>query len=168
LTAWGRRLVRHRRHRRSRAVGCQCGYGACQVDARAGNIALSAAPCQQTNLDTPQSGATADYSIVVRLRTLSVLYLFKGGRPWQPWLARLGVTAKLRSQRSTWLRLYESELFCGYGVEHPRRKKSGQSPVLESLLNDCVACLRFWRAECHMVVADETEVSDRTARRTRG
>jgi hypothetical protein len=49
-----------------------------------------------------------------------------------------------------WLRLCESELLCDYGVEHPRRKKSGQSPVLETLLNDCVACLRFCRAECHM------------------
>ena len=48
------------------------------------------------------------------------------------------------------LRFYESELLCENGVEHPRRKKSGQSPVLETLLNDCVACLRFCGAECHV------------------
>src|ERR1700691_4200611 len=35
-----------------------------------------------------------------------------------------------------------------FGVEHPRRKKSGQSPVLETLRNDRVAFLRFRRAEC--------------------
>jgi hypothetical protein len=39
---------------------------------------------------------------------------------------------------------------CELGVEHPRRKKSGQSPVLETLWNDRVACLRFRRAERHM------------------
>jgi hypothetical protein len=52
------------------------------------------------------------------------------------------------SQRSTWLRLYKSELLCDHSVEHPRRKKPGQSPVLEALLNDCIACLRFCCAEC--------------------
>src|ERR1700683_3209314 len=50
----------------------------------------------------------------------------------------------------TWLRLYESELLCDHRVEHPRRKESGQSPVLETLLNDCVACLRLCGAECHV------------------
>jgi hypothetical protein len=30
------------------------------------------------------------------------------------------------------------------------RKKSGQSPVLETLRNDRVACLRFRRAECQV------------------
>jgi hypothetical protein len=49
-----------------------------------------------------------------------------------------------------WLRLCESEQLCELGVEHPRRKKSGQSPVLETLRNDRVACLRFRRAECHV------------------
>ena len=46
------------------------------------------------------------------------------------------------------IRLCESEQLCELGVEHPRRKKSGQSPVLETLWNDRVACLRFRRAEC--------------------
>src|ERR1700682_3802414 len=50
---------------------------------------------------------------------------------------------KVRTRRSNWLRLYESELLCDHSVEHPRRKKSGQSPVLEVLLNDCVACTRW-------------------------
>src|SRR5580704_12680337 len=49
-----------------------------------------------------------------------------------------------------WLRLFESHLLCDRGVEHPHRKKSGQSPVLETLRNDRVACLRFRRAECHV------------------
>ena len=49
-----------------------------------------------------------------------------------------------------WLRLCESERLCETGVEHPHRKKSGQSPVLETLRNDRVACLRFRRAECHV------------------
>src|ERR1700678_2773278 len=49
-----------------------------------------------------------------------------------------------------WLRLYESELLSDHGVEHSRRKKPGQSPVLETLLDDCVACLRFCRAECQV------------------
>jgi hypothetical protein len=37
------------------------------------------------------------------------------------------------------LRLCESEQLCELGVEHPRRKESGQSPVLETLRNDRVA-----------------------------
>src|ERR1700719_3972388 len=45
------------------------------------------------------------------------------------------------------LSLCEFHLLCERGVEHPRRKKSGQSPVLETLRNDRVACLRFRRAE---------------------
>ena len=49
-----------------------------------------------------------------------------------------------------WLRLCDPHLLCEIGVEHPRRKKSGQSPVLETLRNDCVACFRFRRAECHV------------------
>ena len=49
-----------------------------------------------------------------------------------------------------WLRLCESERLCETGVEHPHRKKSGQSPVLETLRNDRVACLRFRRAERHV------------------
>ena len=49
-----------------------------------------------------------------------------------------------------WLRLCESEQLCELGVEHPHRKKSGQSPVLETLRNDRVACLRLRRAECHV------------------
>src|ERR1700691_1215569 len=48
------------------------------------------------------------------------------------------------------LRLCHSEQLCELGVEHPRRKESGQSPVLETLRNYSVACLRFRRAECHM------------------
>src|ERR1700687_446012 len=49
-----------------------------------------------------------------------------------------------------WLVLFESHLLCELGVEHPRRKKSGESPVLETLRNDRVACLRLRRAECQM------------------
>src|ERR1700686_5184603 len=49
-----------------------------------------------------------------------------------------------------WLRLFESHLLCDKVVEHPHRKESEQSPVLETLRNDRVACLRFCRAECHM------------------
>ena len=48
------------------------------------------------------------------------------------------------------LQLCEFHLLCECGVEHPRRKKSGQSPVLETLRNDRVACLRFRRAECYV------------------
>jgi hypothetical protein len=49
-----------------------------------------------------------------------------------------------------WLRLCESERLCELGVEHPRRKKSGQSPVLEPLRNDRIACLRFRRVRERM------------------
>src|ERR1700689_3032237 len=53
-----------------------------------------------------------------------------------------------RSSMRGRLRLCEFHLLCEIGVKHPRRKKSGQSPVLETLRNDRVACLRFRRAEC--------------------
>src|ERR1700683_426759 len=59
-------------------------------------------------------------------------------------------------RRRNRLRLRESELLCKNGVEHSRRKESGQSPVLESLLNDCVACLRLCRAQCHVDGLAET------------
>src|ERR1700693_4895642 len=49
-----------------------------------------------------------------------------------------------------WLRLFESHLLCDKVVEHPHGKESEQSPVLETLRNDRVACLRFCRAECQM------------------
>jgi hypothetical protein len=54
--------------------------------------------------------------------------------------------------RFSWrgLRLYESELLCDHGVEHPRGKKPGQSPILETLLDDGVAGFRFGRAECQV------------------
>src|ERR1700722_17091394 len=48
------------------------------------------------------------------------------------------------------LRLFESHLLCDKVVEHPHREESEQSPVLETLRNDRVACLRFCRAECQM------------------
>src|SRR5271170_7815631 len=60
---------------------------------------------------------------------------------------RSGLAASFRL--SGWLRLRESEQLRELGVEHPRRKKSGQSPVLEALRNDRIACLRFRRGECH-------------------
>src|SRR6202050_2102201 len=63
---------------------------------------------------------------------------------------RLRSTPRRDRVLSNRLRFCESELLCENGVEHPRRKKSGQSPVLESLLNDCVACFRFCRAERHV------------------
>src|ERR1700678_3578622 len=49
-----------------------------------------------------------------------------------------------------WLRLCESHLLCDKVVEHPHRKESEESPILKTLRNDRVACLRFRRAECHM------------------
>src|ERR1700677_1442126 len=49
-----------------------------------------------------------------------------------------------------WLRLSESHLLCDKVVEHPHRKESEQSPVLETLRNDRVAWLRFCRAQCQM------------------
>ena len=49
-----------------------------------------------------------------------------------------------------WLRLCQFHPLCELSVEHRRRKKSGQSPVLETLWNDRVARLRFRRAECHV------------------
>ena len=52
--------------------------------------------------------------------------------------------------RRGWLSLCESHLLCEIGVEHPHRKKSGQCPVLETLRDDRVACLRFCRGERHM------------------
>src|ERR1700722_2757924 len=49
-----------------------------------------------------------------------------------------------------WLQLCEFHLLCEFCVEHPRRKKSGENPVLQTLWNDCVACLRFLGGECHV------------------
>src|SRR5580658_718067 len=46
------------------------------------------------------------------------------------------------------LRLPESEQLCELVVEHSCGKKSGQSPVLETLRNDRVAGLWLRRAEC--------------------
>src|SRR3984885_643427 len=56
---------------------------------------------------------------------------------------------KWESSVRAWLGLFESEQLRELGVEHPRRKKSGQSPVLKALRNTRVAYLRFPRAECH-------------------
>ena len=47
-------------------------------------------------------------------------------------------------------RLCESEHLRELGVDHPRRKKPGQYPVLEPLGNDGVAHLRLRRAERHV------------------
>jgi hypothetical protein len=62
--------------------------------------------------------------------------------------ARNGSTATYEYARRLWL--CESEHLCELGVEHPRRKQSRQSPVLETLRHNRVACLRFRRGECHM------------------
>src|ERR1700685_2382801 len=45
---------------------------------------------------------------------------------------------------------FESHLLCDKVVEHPLRKESEESPVLETLRNDCVACPRFRCGERHM------------------
>src|ERR1700722_10625659 len=50
-----------------------------------------------------------------------------------------GVGRRFRRNEAT----PESECLCERVVEHPRRKKSGQSPVLETLRNDRVARLWF-------------------------
>jgi hypothetical protein len=63
---------------------------------------------------------------------------------------RTGAPRIQNSARPNWLRLCESEHLGELSVEHPCRKKSGESPVLETLRNDRVACLRFRRAERHV------------------
>jgi hypothetical protein len=64
--------------------------------------------------------------------------------------AGLPLVTRCQTRRSRLAGLCESEHLRELGVDHPHRKESGQNPVLESLWNDRVACLRPRRAERHV------------------